>query len=361
MTMAMGLEGVIAASTVLSDVDGERGRLIVRGATIESLAGHVPFEGVAARLWQDLAPGEVGDTVATTDRLGLSRCAAYERLAPIFGLAASRSPLEGLRLALAALSEDDCETPHLLATGAVPVVLAAILRIRNSQAPIAPDAGLGHAHDFLRMATGASVPAQVAALDAYLATVAEHGMNASTFTARVIASTRAGVIAAVVGALCALAGPLHGGAPGPVLDMLDDIGTYERIGPWLEDALSRGDRLMGFGHRVYRVRDPRADVLKAVVGRMRAGGDARLAFAEAVEREALAMLAIRKPGRRLDTNVEFFTALLLEALGLPRDSFTAVFAMGRVAGWTAHAHEQMRDGRLMRPMSAYVGPQPLES
>jgi citrate synthase len=205
------------------------------------------------------------------------------------------------------------------------------------------------------MVHGEADPAKAAALDAYLATVAEHGMNASTFTARVIASTRAGVVAAVVGALCALKGPLHGGAPGPVLDMLDAIGTPEDIQPWLQQALAEGDRLMGFGHRIYRVRDPRADVLKGVVARLRSGGDARLAFAERVEREALAALAAHKPDRKLDTNVEFYTALLLEALGLPREAFTAVFAMGRVAGWTAHVHEQLREGRLMRPQSVYVG------
>jgi citrate synthase len=181
-------------------------------------------------------------------------------------------------------------------------------------------------------------------------------MNASTFTARVIASTRAGVVASVVGALCALKGPLHGGAPGPVLDMLDGIGAAENIGPWLQRALAEGDRLMGFGHRIYRVRDPRADVLKGVVARLRTGGDARLAFAEQVEREALAALAAHKPDRKLDTNVEFYTALLLEALGLPREAFTAVFAMGRVAGWTAHVYEQLKEGRLMRPQSVYVGP-----
>jgi citrate synthase len=200
--------------------------------------------------------------------------------------------------------------------------------------------------------------AEAAALDAYLVTVAEHGMNASTFTARVIASTRSDVVSAVVGALGALKGPLHGGAPGPVLDMLDAIGTPENIDAWLSAELASGRRLMGFGHRIYHVRDPRADVLKGVVSRLKRAGAGRIAFAEAVEQGAIAAPARHKPDRPLQTNVEFYTALLLEAVGLDRELFTAVFAMGRVAGWTAHVFEQQQSGRLLRPQSEYVGPVP---
>jgi citrate synthase len=164
-------------------------------------------------------------------------------------------------------------------------------------------------------------------------------------------------LSSVVGALCALKGPLHGGAPGPVLDMFDAIGSFENIRPWLQRALARDQRLMGFGHRIYRVRDPRADVLKGTAFALR-GGENRIRFAEAVEAEALAQLAAHRPGRGLDTNVEFYTALVLEALAIPRDSFTNVFAMGRMAGWTAHVLEQERIDRLIRPQSRYVGPQP---
>lgn len=348
MSSVTGLEGVVVANTVLSDVDGERGRLVVRGAAIESLAGHVPFEEVAAKLWQDLAPDEHGASAA--ERIGAARLAAHDRLKPLVSLLASRPPLEALRVALASLPDEGAS--HLLVTGAVAVALAAALRGEA----IEPDPTLGHAADFMRMAGLSTDPAMAAALDAYLVTVAEHGMNASTFTARVIASTRASVVGSTVGALCALAGPLHGGAPGPVLDMLDAIQAAGDAEAWLTEAVNGGDRLMGFGHRVYRVRDPRADVLKGVVARLRASGDERLAFAEHVERTALDVLAKHKPDRRLDTNVEFYTALLLEALRIPREAFTAVFAMGRVAGWTAHHYEQQREGRLMRPLSAYVGP-----
>jgi citrate synthase len=176
-------------------------------------------------------------------------------------------------------------------------------------------------------------------------------MNASTFAARVVASTRAGVRPAVVAALCALEGPLHGGAPGPVLDMLDAIGTPDRALPWIQAELVAGRRLMGFGHRIYRVRDPRADALKDLLLRTE-----RLELALRVEHEARLALQERHPERRLDTNVEFYTALLLEGLGFPRALFTPVFACGRVAGWCAHVAEQESSGRLIRPQSVYAGP-----
>jgi citrate synthase len=202
-------------------------------------------------------------------------------------------------------------------------------------------------------------PDEAAALDAYFVTVCDHGMNASTFTARVVASTRADLFASITAGYCALTGPLHGGAPEPVLEMLDAIGSEERIVPWIDASLARGDRLMGFGHRIYRVRDPRADVLKAVVEQLGASTK-QLTFAAKVEAAARAALAKSKPDRPLDTNVEFYTAILLDALAIPRQAFTPVFAVARAAGWTAHAREQQRNGRLLRPSSLYVGPQPAE-
>jgi citrate synthase len=220
---------------------------------------------------------------------------------------------------------------------------------------------LGHAADILRMMRDAPVSADEAqGLDTYLVTVIDHGLNASTFTARVVASTQAGILSSVVAGLCALKGPLHGGAPGPVLDMLDAIGLIDNADAWLDDAIVRGERLMGFGHRIYRVRDPRADVLKAAAGRLK-GKDNRIAFAEAVEATALKVLERRKPGRRLDTNVEFYTAILLDALGVPREGFTPLFAAGRTAGWVAHAIEQTRTGRIIRPQSRYVGAWPAQA
>jgi len=227
---------------------------------------------------------------------------------------------------------------------------------------VAPKPSLSQSADILAMLSG-SLPTreQVAALDAYLVTISDHGLNASTFASRVVASTKAGLTSSVLAAISALKGPLHGGAPGPVLDMLDAIGTQENAKPWLADALDRGERLMGFGHRIYRVRDPRADALKYALKPLVATGQVdldRIRLAEAVEQAALAILKERKPDRPLDVNVEFYTALLLDALKFPREAFTGVFAIGRTIGWIAHAREQALEGRLIRPRSVYVGPLP---
>ena len=208
--------------------------------------------------------------------------------------------------------------------------------------------------------SGSNWTRRVAALDTYLSTVAEHGMNASTFAARVVASTGSDRVSAVVAAICALKGPLHGGAPGPVLDMIDGVGAPEAARAWLEAELCAGRRIMGLGHRVYRVRDPRAAVLEAAMLDLQGSGfeSPRLALARAIEREARALLRERYPGRPLEANVEFYTAVLLDGIGLDRRLFSPTFAVARVAGWLAHIDEQQRTGRLIRPRSRYIGPIP---
>jgi citrate synthase len=360
MAHASGLDGIVAADTVLSDVDGEAGRLVIRGVPVETLAAREGFEGAAARLWDGFVANGL-DRAKVLDVLGRARVATFDRVTKAVAAGDGLEPVPGLRAGLATLQDIDGLHPAFALTAATPVFLAALLRQRDGRSPIAPDPSLTTAADLLRMLRGTpAAPAEAAALDAYLTTVSDHGFNASTFTARVVASTQVGVGPSVVAALAALEGPLHGGAPGPVLDMLDEIGGRENIRPWLEAKLVAGERLMGFGHRVYKVRDPRADVLKGVV-RTLSRDAGRLAFAEQVEADAIAVLARVKPGRRLDTNVEFYTALLLEALEIPRAAFTAIFAVGRVAGWIAHALEQARDGRLIRPLSRYVGPRPAEA
>jgi citrate synthase len=354
--MSLGLDDVVAAETVLSHVDGEAGRLIIRGYDLEELAGRRSYEAVAAILWQGFAPEDREETVRAA--LGAARLAAYEGLEARLPFTDGLSPVEALRFLLASLPDAAPTPAHVLVTAATPVFAAAIARRKAGKGPVPPDATRGQAEDFLRMLRGAPAPGDhVRAMDAYLVTVVDHGLNASTFAARVVAATRAGMVSSVVAGLCALKGPLHGGAPGPVLDMLDGIGSVEAIPGWLAGAVDRGERLMGFGHRVYRVRDPRADVLKAVARTLRQGSD-RIRFAEAVEAAALDLLARRKQSRPLQTNVEFYTALVLEALDLPRDLFTPVFAIGRVAGWAAHVLEQEATGRLIRPQSRYVGPMP---
>jgi citrate synthase len=267
-----------------------------------------------------------------------------------------------MRALIARLPDGDDLATALRLVAAPAVFTAAVLRAQSGAPLVPPDPERSHAADVLSMLRGeAASAAEVAALDAYLVTVADHGLNASTFAARVTASTRAGLTSAVLSGVSALKGPLHGGAPGPVIEMLDGVGSPGGARAWLEGALDRGDRLMGFGHRVYKVRDPRADALKQAVRALTRASNkppARLLLAEAVETAALEVLRERKPSRSLQTNVELYTALLLEALALPPTVFTCVFAMGRAAGWIAHAREQLAGGRLIRPQSVYVGPAP---
>jgi citrate synthase len=352
-----GLEGVVAAHTVLSEVDGDAGRLLIRGYSLDDLVGRQSFEAVARLLWAGFFnPLPVDLTTA----LGQARQEVFAEIGALDASLILRPPIEIMRALVARLADDDSLRTALRLLAAPAVFTAAALRAQAGAALISPDPGLAHAADILRMIRGeAATPAEAKALDAYLVTVIDHGLNASTFAARVVASTHAGLTSSVLAGISALKGPLHGGAPGPVIEMLDGVGAPSNARSWLETALNRGDRLMGFGHRVYRVRDPRADALKRVTSDLKAALGAapgRLALAEAVESAALAILAERKPGRSLATNVELYTALLLEALDLPPSAFTCVFAMGRAAGWIAHAREQTAGGRLIRPQSIYVGP-----
>ena len=357
--MSDGLEGVVAAETVLSEVDGLAGRLIIRGRSLDQLAGRTTYEQVTRLLWDgffDNLPADLAPALAA------ARVEVFAEVSALDTGLLDRTPIEAVRALTARLADGDDLNTALRLVAAPAVFTAAVIRAQAGEAPLRPDMTLSHAADTLRMLRGKPASAaEVEALDTYLVTVSDHGLNASTFAARVIASTLAGLTSAVVGGISALKGPLHGGAPGPIIEMLDEIGAPANAKPWIEGALARGDRLMGFGHRVYRVRDPRADALKKAVKRLTEGANimpGRLAFAEAVEAAVLAILRERKPDRALDTNVEFYTALLLEALAFPPSAFTCIFATGRVAGWVAHAREQVAGGRLIRPQSRYVGPMP---
>ncbi|MBI3924519.1 MAG: citrate synthase [Armatimonadetes bacterium] len=336
----------VQQETVLSRVDGERGEVVVRGLFLQEFS-RLSYEQAAARLWHGFL--EEADPQRLRAGLGRARGAAFEALPPVQACL-QRGELLGLIPLVARESE-------LSLAGAMPVLLAAVHRASRGEDPVAPDPAAGQAQDLLRMLTGKSpAPGHARALGIYLATMAEHGMNPSTFTARLIASTGAGLVETVTGAYAALMGRLHGGAPGPVLDMLDAVGRPERAADWVAGELDAGRLLMGFGHRVYRVRDPRADILKQAALDLVA--PERRLLAQAVEAEALRQLAQRKPGRTLNTNVEFYTALLLEAVGIPRELFTPTFGVGRVLGWIAHALEQRRTGRPLRPVAVYVGAEP---
>jgi len=354
--MINGLDDVVVAETVLSDVDGQAGRLVIRGRSLEDLLATANYEQVIALLWEGFFDG-LGDIGPL---LGAARQEVFQHCRFVDESLLGRPLLDGVRALMARLDDGSDLANALLLVAAPAVFIPALIRRQRGLAPVPPDPTRLHAADLLRMLHGQPVAAeQAAALDRYLVTACDHGLNASTFVARIVASTRAGQTSSVIAAMGALKGPLHGGAPGPVLDMLDGIGSPDHAGSWLEEALARGDRLMGFGHRVYRVRDPRAEALKAAVQQLARSGQVepgRLRLAEAVETAALDLLARKKPNRPLQTNTEFYTALLLEAVGLPRDAFTCVFACSRVAGWIAHAREQLKTGRLIRPQSRYVGP-----
>ncbi|HET9455879.1 MAG TPA: citrate synthase [Candidatus Limnocylindrales bacterium] len=348
-----GLEGVLAGETALSRVDGANGRLIYRGFRIGDLVERGSYAAVANLLWTGewdpkhrLATGPIPGPVIEVLR----------------ALPTSAKPMDALRTAVSAWgATQDLPWPPTAEqaralTSFSPSALAAFVRVREGKAPIEPDPSLGLVEGFLYQLTGKPADAGTArALDAYFIVGAEHGFNASTFTARVITSTRSDIASAVAGAIGTMKGPLHGGAPSEVVDQLSQVGSVEHAEQWLREALDRGERLMGFGHRVYRAYDPRAAALRKVAEAMEHRPD-WLELAIAVEDVALRILAERHPDRALKTNVEYYAAPVLQGVGLSPDLFPATFSLARHAGWTAHVLEQAADNRLIRPDVRYIGP-----
>jgi citrate synthase len=274
-------------------------------------------------------------------------------------LPANAEPMDALRTAASAWGATTIKgkptiEQAIALTARFPLFLAAFQRLRQGQEVLESRPALGHAANYLYLLTGKQPEEQhVKALDAYLVLLADHGMNASTFTARVVASTESDIVSATVAAIGALKGPLHGGAPSKVLDMLQAIGTVDNAESWLRNAMAHGERIMGFGHRVYKTEDPRAEELRDLA---RLADPQEFVLARRVEELALALLEEQKPGRRLYTNVEFYSAVLLASVGLPGDLFTPTFAVSRAAGWTAHILEQIGNNRLIRPEADYTGP-----
>jgi citrate synthase len=349
--MPSGLEGVVAAETVLSHTDREQGMIWVRGVALPELVALHGYEGTVALLWEGFA-GDGLTRAGIAAELAAARLAAFDGRDAWLTDAAARPLAEGVRLALARLP--DVTAPAAI-VGALSVAVPALLCAARGEVLVRPDPMLGTAADLLRMLHGAAADdASVAALDTYFAVMAESGLSGSSFTARVIASTRASLVCAVVGAWCAFTGPLHGGAPGPTLDLLDALAATDDVDGWIERKLIAGERLMGFGHRVFRGNDPRAEAMRGALRQMGPAAG-RLGFAEQVEQRVAAVLAQVKPGRSLPANVEIAAALLLDAVGVPREAFTAVFSISRCAGWLAHAMEQQKTGRMIRPTSRYVG------
>ncbi|MFI7139334.1 citrate synthase/methylcitrate synthase [Streptomyces massasporeus] len=364
-----GLAGVVVTDTRIGDVRGLEGFYHYRQYSAVDLARTRGFEDV----WHLLVHGELPDAARSaafaTETAALRRLPDEVRAAlPAVAAAGGRSgPLAGMRTALSLLGAakgfrpvydidaDRRRQDTIEAAAAVPTLLAALHRLGEGLEPVEPREDLSYAANYLYMLTG-SVPGEphARAIEQYLISTIDHGFNASTFTARVIASTGADVAACLAGAVAALSGPLHGGAPSRALDTLDAIGIPDRIDSWVRQRVLAGERIMGFGHAIYRTEDPRSRMLREVA---QGFGGPRVDFAVEVERRIEAILAELKPGRELHTNVEYYAGVVMELCGLPREMFTPTFAAGRAVGWSANILEQAEDTKIIRPVARYVGPE----
>jgi citrate synthase len=366
-----GLEGLVVADTTVGDVRGLEGFYHYRQYDATELAKARPLEDV----WRLMFEGRLPATVAEREEFAADTRARRKIPATVADVlpAIARAgepfvPLDALRTSVSQYAASLGFKPSIDVTAAelrdnalstcavVPTLICALWRLRNGLEPIEPRADLRYAANYLYMMHGSEpAPEHAAAVEKYLISTIDHGFNASTFTARVITSTGADLGAAVVGAIGALSGPLHGGAPSRALQMLDEIGTAEHAEPWLRAAVERGDRLMGFGHRVYKTDDPRSLMLREVADGL--GGD-KMELARHIESTAVRVLDELKPGRRLYTNVEFYAGIVMDRCAIPRELFTPTFAASRVIGWCAHILEQAADNRLIRPSANYAGPTP---
>jgi len=353
-----GLEGIVAATTALSKVEGTAGRLIYQGYNIHDLARTTTFEEIAHLLWFGHLPNQQ-ELANLHTRLAAERTIPNSVMQTIQALPPKTEPMDALRTAVSAWGATDITgkptiDQAMALTARFPLFLAAFHRLRHGQELLESQPELGHAANYLYLLTGKTPKVEhVKGLNSYLVLLADHGMNASTFTARIVASTESDIASAVVAAIGALKGPLHGGAPSKVQDMLNEIGTVDKAEPWLRAEVKQGGRVMGFGHRVYKTEDPRAEELREMA---RVADPQGFVLARRVEELALAILEEAKPGRRLYTNVEFYSAALMGSVGLPGDLFTPTFAVSRCAGWTAHILEQANNNRLIRPEADYTGP-----
>ncbi|HUZ89503.1 MAG TPA: citrate/2-methylcitrate synthase [Candidatus Acidoferrales bacterium] len=356
-----GLEGVVAAQTEISEVDGHQGRLIYRGGYLIEELAHLSFEEVAHLLWTGSLPSPQQLSELKT-QLAAARSLNDASRAATAALDLGVDPMDALRTGLSAHGAGPgCPKPTLdQAIGlvaAVPTIVAAFRRRQQGKDEVAPRADLDHAANFLWMMTGEEPkPEQARWLEAYLILLADHGLNASTFAARVVASTGADLTSAMVGAVGALKGPAHGGAATAAMKMLNQVGGPEKAEAFVIDVLDKHGRLMGFGHRVYRTYDPRATILRQLV---QSANPTFYAVASKVEEVALRELLARHPERPNATNVDYYSAGVLAGAGLPHEYFTCAFAASRIVGWSAHVLEYMaKDGRILRPASQWIGPDP---
>lgn len=362
-----GLEGIVVGETVLSNVEGEIGRLTYRGYDIHDLAEHATFEEVAhLLLFGELpAAAELADFSA---RLIARRSIPPALIAMLHEIPRDAWPMDVLRTGTSAIAhfiphrpDGSHETNVDSAIDLIakfPTLVTAWDRLRRGLAPVDPDPALSHAANFLWMKDSRAPIAEAEkAFDTYLILLADHSYNASTFSARVTASTGADIYSAVTSAVATLAGDLHGGAPSKVMTMIEAVGSPEKAEAHVRALLDAGQKIMGMGHREYKIRDPRAAQLERMAKSLtEKSGESSYFVARAIEDASNKVLQERKPGNRIYANVEFYTAPTLSSLGIPSDEFTCAFACGRIAGWTAHVLEQNAHNRLIRPQATYVGP-----
>jgi citrate synthase len=362
-----GLEGVVVGETVLSNVEGQLGRLTYRGYDIHDLAGNATFEETIHLMLFGRLPAH--DALrALTAQLAAARALPDDLIVMMRAIPRDAWPMDVLRTCVSALATfvpHRRDGSHASTTDAAidliaktPAIVAAWDRLRRGLDPIAPDPALLTAANFLWMRSGAKpIREAEAALDTYFVLLADHSYNASTFSARVTASTNEDIYGAITAAIATLAGDLHGGAPSKVMTMLEEIGAPENAEPYVRALLARGEKIMGMGHREYKIRDPRAEHLEAMAQALtQAAGSPWYRVARALEDAANTVLHEVKPGKKIYANVEFYTAPTLKSLDIPSDEFTCMFACGRMVGWTAHVLEQLGHNRLIRPLAAYLGP-----
>jgi len=350
-----------ASDTALTRIDGAHGILTYRGFRIEDVVAHLDYEAVVALLLRG-PERDVGLVKEVTTELRARRALPSTLQHLLNALPPDTPPIDGFRTAVSAMDDVSRVYPptkrealELIARS--PTLVAHLHHASMGSRPVAPDPGLGHVANYLWMVEGVRpTPERIRALERYFVLLADHGVSASTYALRIVMSTRSDLASAVSAALGALKGPLHGGAPPEVLEMLDAVGSVDGVEAWVDRTLEQRGRIFGFGHPIYRVEDPRATLLRGFAKEVAAPH--RYELARRFEEVALERLALRRPDQRLFTNVDFYGAVLLEAVGLPRSLFTPTFALARTVGWSAHALEQVAQGRLVRPPERYIGPAP---
>ena len=354
-----GLKGIVAVQTAIASVDGDKGELRYRGQLVEEVIKNRSFEETAHFLWHGEWPDAESLKQLQQQMIG------YRKLPAHIAAIAQSLPketllMDAMRTLVSAYTHADFNAlpsgeQAVALTAALPVMTASFYRFQTGQEPVAPRDDLGHTANYLWMINGQEpTSAQTEALETYLKLTMEHGMNASTFAARVTISTESDLVSAVTSALGTMKGPLHGGAPSGVIALLDEMKTDDRIDAVITDKLDRGEKIMGFGHRVYRTEDPRSVILRKKCLELQ-GEDPWLDLATAAEKRIIELLNVRKPGRALYTNVEFYAAAIMRSIAMPTELFTPTFSIARIVGWTAHALEQQQDNVIFRPQSEYIG------